>query len=77
MSDYSSERYDPTVRDAGPLPEGQYWVRPDERVDNSWTHFFMARDAWVIIDSWSELVFSEGCLLREELVLKWSQELAA
>lgn len=41
--EYSQDRQ--RVRDAGPVPEGVYWVRPDELWENSW-YKRGSTDAW-------------------------------
>lgn len=34
------------AQSTGPIPEGTYWISPDELVTNSWAHPFMSKAAW-------------------------------
>jgi hypothetical protein len=36
------------AQSTGPIPEGAYWISPEELVTNSWAHPFMRKSAWLI-----------------------------
>lgn len=42
--DYSIERQ--KKRDQGPIPEGKYWIRPDEFWENSWYKLWDRYSSW-------------------------------
>jgi hypothetical protein len=42
--DYSPARQ--RISNEGPIPEGEYWINPEELQDNAWWRFRNPRDSW-------------------------------